>query len=175
MKLTRHSLIRWLLSLFFALAFVSLAQAQALITFQYFYDELGQLVKVVDSTGNVIEYVYDQVGNILEIKRSTAGQLDIFDFTPKQGPVGTAVTIQGQGFGATSLDNTVQFNGVSAEVTSATTTTLAVAALVAPPAPRLRLLLFQRCLPYALGGKPHYRAQSYLPALGRVLPLSQSA
>ncbi len=60
----------------------------------------------------------------MEIKRSTAGQLAIFDFTPKQGPVGTAVTIQGQGFGATPLDNTVQFNGVSAEVTSATTTTL---------------------------------------------------
>ena len=52
------------------------------ITFQYFYDELGQLVKVVDSTGNVVEYVYDEVGNLLEIKRSTVSGLAIFNFTP---------------------------------------------------------------------------------------------
>src|SRR5437667_6722140 len=44
-------------------------RAQAPITFQYFYDGLGQLTRVVDSTGVVIEYVYDPVGNILEVKR----------------------------------------------------------------------------------------------------------
>ncbi|MEW6296218.1 MAG: IPT/TIG domain-containing protein [Thermodesulfobacteriota bacterium] len=128
--LLRHPLVWWLSALLLALALATVTQAQQPLTFQYFYDELGQLVKVIDSAGNVIEHVYDEVGNILEIKRSTAGQLAIFDFAPKRGPVGTAVTIQGQGFGATPPDNTVRFNGVSTEVTSATPTTLVA---VVPP------------------------------------------
>jgi len=41
-------------------------QAQAPITFSYFYDDLGQLKKVVDSTGVALDYRYDPVGNILE-------------------------------------------------------------------------------------------------------------
>src|SRR5687767_1035878 len=66
----------------------SLALAQSAITFRYFYDDAGQLRKVVDSTGVVIEYVYDPVGNILEVRRSTStpGTLSIFSFTPGQGP-----------------------------------------------------------------------------------------
>jgi YD repeat-containing protein len=103
----------------------TLAQQQP-ITFQYFYDDLGQLVKVVDSSGNVVEYVYDKVGNMLEIKRSTAASLAIFNFTPSRGPVTTKVTIQGQGFSPTPADNIVRFNGTSAAVTAATATTLAV-------------------------------------------------
>jgi len=39
------------------------AYAQTPITFQYVYDETGQLIKAIDSTGTVIEYVYDEVGN----------------------------------------------------------------------------------------------------------------
>lgn len=124
MTLSRHNLIRWLSSLLLALALATAAHAQAPITFQYFYDDLGQLVKVIDSTGNVIEYVYDPVGNILEIKRSSVSALAIFSFTPQHGPVGTVVTIQGQGFSANPIDNVVRFNGTSAEVTSATATTL---------------------------------------------------
>jgi len=59
--------------------------AQVPITFQYFYDDTGQLTKVVDSTGVVIEYVYDPVGNMLEIRRSTVahGALTIFSFAPQ--------------------------------------------------------------------------------------------
>ena len=63
---------RWLFRFLLLLALVTRAHAQAPaptqvpITFQYFYDDLGQLTKVVDSTGTVIEYVYDEVGNILE-------------------------------------------------------------------------------------------------------------
>lgn len=120
---------RWLFRLLLALVLVSKAYAQAPITFQYFYDDLGQLVKVVDSTGNVIEYVYDEVGNIVQIKRGTGpapGTLAILNFTPQQGNIGDTVTIQGQGFSAHALDNTVRFNGTSAAITSATTTTLVV-------------------------------------------------
>ena len=42
------------------------------IPFQYFYDDLNQLAKVVDSTGVVIQYVYDPVGDVRQINRSTA-------------------------------------------------------------------------------------------------------
>ncbi len=61
--------------------------AQTPIAFQYFYDELGQLTKVIDSAGNVIEYVYDAVGNMLEIRRTekTPDPVAVFNITPQQG------------------------------------------------------------------------------------------
>ena len=40
---------------------------------QYFYDELGRLVGVVDGSGNAAVYVYDEVGNLLSIRRFTTG------------------------------------------------------------------------------------------------------
>lgn len=103
-------------------------RAQTNVSFQYFYDDLGQLTKVVDSTGNMIEYVYDPVGNILQIKRSTVatGALAIFSFTPQRGGLGQSVAIQGQGFDQTPANNAVQFNGTTAPVLSASTTTLTV-------------------------------------------------
>src|ERR1700734_2449185 len=57
------------------------ALAQSPITFQYIYDDLNQLTKVIDSTGVVIQYVYDPVGNILQINRSTVqpGVLTLFN------------------------------------------------------------------------------------------------
>lgn len=122
----RMSIIPCFSALVLALLLAMQAHAQGQVSFQYFYDELGQLTKVVDSTGTVIEYVYDKVGNILEIKRSTTSGLAIFNFTPSRGPVTTKVTIQGQGFSANPPDNTVRFNGTSAQVLSATATTLVV-------------------------------------------------
>ncbi len=96
-------------------------------TFQYVYDDSGQLIKVIDSTGTVIEYVYDETGNILEIKRSTVTGLAIFHFTPAQGTPGTTVTIQGQGFSTVPADNAVDFNGTPAATPSeATEHTLSV-------------------------------------------------
>src|SRR5437773_3234390 len=85
-------------------------QAQAPITFNYFYDDLGQLKQVVDSTGVALDYRYDPVGNILEVKRSAApsGQLTIFSFTPAQGGPLTTVSIQGQGFSTTPALNIVK-------------------------------------------------------------------
>src|SRR6266852_166996 len=70
--------------------------AQTNTTFHYFYDDLGQLSKAVDSTGTVIEYVYDPVGNILQIKRSSVApsMLAVFNFTPQRGAAGQTVTIQ---------------------------------------------------------------------------------
>jgi YD repeat-containing protein len=40
-------------------------------TLQHFYDDAGQLTKVVDSAGNVVEYVYDPAGNIVQVNRTT--------------------------------------------------------------------------------------------------------
>jgi len=99
---------------------------QSPVSFQYYYDDLNQLVRVVDSTGVVIQYVYDSVGNILQINRSTVqpGALTIFNITPLQAPAGTTVTIQGQGFSTVLTANTVLVNGVAATVISATATTL---------------------------------------------------
>lgn len=95
---------------------------------QYYYDDLGRLVTMVDQFGNVVTYTYDAVGNILSIGRSTVtlGSLAIFDFNPQSGPVGIAVTIRGQGFTATASADTVKFNGTVATVTSATASTLVV-------------------------------------------------
>jgi YD repeat-containing protein len=102
--------------------------AQGLQQNRYFYDDLGQLVKVVDSTGTVIEYVYDPVGNMLQIKRSTVGtELAIFAFTPQRGNIGQTVTIQGQGFSTTPTANNVQFNGTAAQVISAGANTIVAA------------------------------------------------
>jgi YD repeat-containing protein len=109
--------------------FGATGSAQAPITFQYVYDDLGQLIKVVDSTGIVIEYVYDSVGNTLQIKRSTLatpGALTIFSFTPQQAVPLSTITIQGQGFSTTPSANTVLINGVIAMVLSATSTVLTV-------------------------------------------------
>jgi hypothetical protein len=53
----------WLLALLFGPLF-----AQQPITFQYFYDDLNQLVRVVDSTGISIEY--DLVGPILDVNNT---------------------------------------------------------------------------------------------------------
>jgi YD repeat-containing protein len=46
--------------------------AQGTTAFQYFYDDLGQLTKVIDSLGNEVDYSYDQVGNLTQITRGTA-------------------------------------------------------------------------------------------------------
>jgi YD repeat-containing protein len=99
------------------------AQSQSI---QYYYDDLGRLVKMVDPAGDVVTYVYDAVGNILQIQRSTIsqGQLAIFDFNPQEGPIGISVTIRGQGFNANPTLDVVKFNGRAATVTSATTTVL---------------------------------------------------
>ena len=50
----------------------------------------------------------------------------ITSFSPVSGPVGTTVTINGSNFGSTTFDNTVTFNGISATVENATTTSLIV-------------------------------------------------
>lgn len=107
-----------------------LASAAALpafaTTFQYVYDDIGQLTKSIDSEGNVVEYVYDKMGNRLEVKRYSATDLAIFGFTPANAPAGSTMTLQGQGFSLVPSENKVTIGGVEATVLSATENVLVV-------------------------------------------------
>ncbi len=106
---------------FFVLPLVFIATAPVFaVTFQYVYDDTRQLVKAIDSNGNIVEYVYDELGNRLEVKRYTISGLAIHGFTPSTAPVGSTVTIQGQGFSVNPLDNIVTIGGVQVTVISAT-------------------------------------------------------
>ena len=88
----------------------------------YIYDELGRLRAVVDPNSDTAVYNYDAVGNLLSITRQASTVVSVIEFTPNSGPVGTVVTVFGTGFSATPGQNTVTFNGVTASVTSSTTT-----------------------------------------------------
>src|SRR5687767_15872103 len=88
----------------------------------YVYDDLGRLRAVIDPGTDTAVYNYDSVGNLLSISRQSSSIVSIIEFTPKEGPVGTIVTIYGTGFSTTPSENTVTFNGVSATVSSSTET-----------------------------------------------------
>jgi YD repeat-containing protein len=90
------------------------------------YDEAGRLVGVIDPSGDAAAYHYDSVGNLLGITRATSSQVSIIEITPDAGPIGQTVTIYGTGFSATPSSNSVSFNGTSASITSASTTSLVV-------------------------------------------------
>jgi YD repeat-containing protein len=85
----------------------------------YLYDAAGRLVSAIGPT-ETIKYNYDAVGNLLSISRQSSSQLSIINVLPNSGPVGTIVTINGTGFSGVASENTVQFNGVAAVITSAT-------------------------------------------------------
>lgn len=70
----------------------------------------------VDNSNDIICETYNTVGVVIS------------DFSPKNGPVGTEVTITGAGFDATAANNTVEFKDVAATVKSATATELKVEA-----------------------------------------------
>ncbi len=111
----------WILGLAIVAGISQAVGALGPMTYRYFYDELNQLVKVVDSHGNVVEYVYDEVGNMLEVKSGkVASTLAIFGITPEKGGPATLVSVQGQGFSANAAGEAVSFNGIPAIVESAT-------------------------------------------------------
>src|SRR4051794_30219689 len=82
---------RVLALLLITLASAFRSQAQAPITYQYTYDSLGKLTRVVDSTGVSVRYTYDLNGNITAVTRTTVTSgLTILSFSPTQaGPGGT--------------------------------------------------------------------------------------
>ena len=76
------------------LILVRTAHPQSGAPVQYYYDDLGRLTRVVDTSGNIATYHYDAVGNLLSITRSTLpanNGLAILNFTPQTGSLGQAV------------------------------------------------------------------------------------
>jgi YD repeat-containing protein len=62
----------------------ALLRAQSPVTFRYFYDDAGQLSRVLDSSGNLVQYTYDLSDNITQVTRSSiaAGAWSILNVTP---------------------------------------------------------------------------------------------
>jgi YD repeat-containing protein len=108
--------------------FLSAAYGQT--AFRYFYDGNGQLFRVLDSSGNLVEYDYDASGNPTALRRSMVaqGSLAILNIVPQRGSPNSTVTIYGQNFSSSAAGDTVMFNGVAATVISASSTTLVVQA-----------------------------------------------
>lgn len=118
--------LAWLI-IIISLALPCLSQSAA--NARYLYDDIGRLIKVVDSFGNEVDYSYDAVGNIIPISRVSApgsSALAVLDFAPQIGAIRATVTIQGQNFSNAPLSNAVTFNGVPAIVVTATTSQLTV-------------------------------------------------
>lgn len=93
---------------------------------RYAYDPLGRLVQAATSDGTGVQYSYDAVGNITSIRRLASGTLNIIDFVPPGGGIGSTVAVYGGGFSATASEDVVAFNGTAATITSATPTALTV-------------------------------------------------
>ena len=91
----------------------------------YAYDPAGRLSAVTTDAGSAT-YAYDPVGNILSIARLAPGTVAVFQFYPRAGSTGTAVTISGAGFDPVPANDTVRFNGTPAAVESASSTSLVV-------------------------------------------------
>ncbi|GLQ45759.1 hypothetical protein GCM10007862_08100 [Dyella lipolytica] len=104
-----------------AMLWLAIAHAQT----SYVRDANGRVVAVTQSNGTSVQYGYDALGHVGSISAPiAAAQLAIFAFTPAQGEAGTPVTIDGQGFSSTLANNSVSFNGVPANVISASATQL---------------------------------------------------
>ena len=117
-------MLTWTLLATLVVGVGSLAADQA----QYFYDELGRLVGVVNGQGDAAVYQYDEVGNLLKIDRfnTTGGNVGIFFVTPGSSLVNKPVEIRGFGYTTPASSNTVSFNGTNATVVSGTTSSLLV-------------------------------------------------
>lgn len=116
---------RWTLLLLvcWLIFFPALAHAQGI---SYVYDALGRLIAVISPGQGIAVYEFDAVGNLLSVTRYAADAVLAIDFSSRQGPVGSVVTISGANFSTTPSQNTVLFNGTQATVTAATATQLTV-------------------------------------------------
>lgn len=91
----------------FVLILLVLAQPRAMgqesVDFEYLYDDNNQLVRVIDSLGNVVTYNYDAGGNLVSVSQTTVDQLgppEIANVTPGSVNAGETlpVFIEGSNF-----------------------------------------------------------------------------
>lgn len=119
----RNTMFVWTLVSTLLVSVGTLAADQA----QYFYDELGRLMGVVNGQGQAAVYQYDEVGNLLKIDRfTTTGNVGIFFVTPGSSLVNKQVEIRGFGYTTPASSNTLSFNGTNATVVSGTSSSLLV-------------------------------------------------
>ncbi len=99
----------------------------------FVYDNASRLVAVDNGSGIIAQYQYDPVGNLLSITRLNGTQLAIFTVSPNNGPVGTQITIYGDGFSTNPASETLTFpsgpegragSQVNATIVSSTQTTI---------------------------------------------------
>lgn len=95
--------------------------AQTGVTTRYVYDVNGRLRAVITPEGAAV-YDYDAAGNFTAIRRLGANACEALEFSPRQGPPGTLVTIYGVGFN--NQVSRVTFNGVPATITGQTATSV---------------------------------------------------
>lgn len=84
------------------------------------YDPLSRIIGTTDGLQSVGTYGYDSTGNITNVRATSSSPMSIVGFYPSSGVAGASVVIQGNGFAASPTANTVQFNGATATVVSAT-------------------------------------------------------
>jgi len=101
---------------------------------QYFYDELGRLVGVIDGQGNIASYEYDAVGNLLSISRGAVTPPTISSITPPIVDSGTSptITITGSGLLVASV-TTSNPDILIGPVTTNTENTLDVTLIIPHP------------------------------------------
>ena len=127
-----QTILRWCgVLLLLALAFAAEPSADQA---QYFYDELGRLIGVVDGQNNAAVYNYDQVGNLLSIQRFTTsgGNVGIYLVSPGSAaakntdgtPTNRQVEIRGFGFTSPVPSNQVAFNGTTATIVTANSSSI---------------------------------------------------
>jgi YD repeat-containing protein len=95
-----------------ALAAAPLRAQQPGVTTRYVYDANGRLRAVITPEGAAV-YEYDPAGNFTRIRRLTPDDCEALEFSPRQGPPGTPVTIYGVGIGQATA---VTFNGRPAAI-----------------------------------------------------------
>ncbi|WP_326557257.1 RHS repeat-associated core domain-containing protein [Micromonospora sp. NBC_01796] len=88
-------------------------------SFGYAYDAAGQLAGVQDRTGRSARYGYDPTGNITSVTNDGGSALALLSLVPARAAVGAEVTLQGGCFSNVAAENTVEFNGVPATVSTA--------------------------------------------------------
>jgi YD repeat-containing protein len=126
--MSRTAITILLIAMIFALPLLVEAQKGGLT--RYIYDANGRLHAVLSPNGEATVYEYDAAGNFTAIRPLTSNQLEILDFTPREGVPGDLVTFYGVGFGGGV--SSVSFNGANAQIVSFDQTT--VVAIVPPVA-----------------------------------------